>query len=50
LYPDFYLPTLYIIYTNFLLTFHLFSDVPIEKQTIPSQVFGSLKAVQAEED
>lgn len=40
----------HILQIDFLLMSHLFSDVPIEKQTIPSQVFGSLKAVQGEED
>lgn len=38
----------HILQTDFINI--LFSDVPIEKQTIPSQVFGSLKASQSEED
>lgn len=29
---------------------YLFPDVPIEKRTIPSQVFGSLKTVEDEDD
>lgn len=28
----------------------LLSDIPIEKQTIPSQVFGSLKTADGEDD
>lgn len=27
-----------------------FSDIPIEKQTIPSQVFSSLKTIDDEDD
>lgn len=37
-------------HTLFFNNVYLFSDVPIEKRTIPSQVFGSLKTVEAEDD
>lgn len=33
----------------FLFVF-LFLDIPVEKQTIPSQVFGSLKTTDGEDD
>lgn len=36
--------------SHFLIIFIFFSDVPIEKRTIPSQVFGSLKIVEDEDD
>lgn len=33
-----------------LLLISLFLDIPVEKQTIPSQIFGSLKTTDGEDD
>lgn len=43
------MPT-YIFYILCSYSYLYFPDIPVEKQTIPSQVFGSLKTTDGEDD